>query len=86
MEFLEEIKEKFKNNLDISALNYKIYILGNTGALIFGIKDISLMSDNKIILNLKKQKLEINGTNLHIKSYGKGEIFLGGKINKAELL
>lgn len=86
MEFFEEIKNKLKKDLNLDALGYKIYILDNVGTVVMGVRDIALFTDTKIIVNLKKNKIELNGVNLHIKAYSKNDILIGGKINKVEIL
>ena len=86
MEFFEEIKNKLKKDLNLDTLGYKIYILDNIGTVVMGVRDIAVFTDTKIIVNLKKNKIELNGVNLHIKDYSKNDILIGGKINKVEIL
>lgn len=85
MDFIDEIMEQFKK-VELENLPYKIYLMGNRGAIIYNVKDIGLMTDTQIVLNLKKNKLNIIGINLYLKSFQKGEIFVCGKILKMEIL
>lgn len=85
MDFSDDIKGIFKNII-FDNLSYKAYLMGSKGIVLFGVKDLIDFSDTEIVINLKKQKVRLKGTNLLIKSFNKNEIYIEGKVLNLEII
>ncbi len=65
--------------------SYRVTIVGERGVYIEGILKIIDVKDDRIILSVKKGKLNVFGSSLKLKSYYEKDIAIIGKVIKIEL-
>lgn len=82
MSFIEEIYDSFKQ----TNADNRFVVIGMNCAYFEGVKSIDKLTNSLIILQMKKQKLGIEGTNLTIKKYCSGDVSIKGQIAKVALI
>ena len=70
---------------EYAPLPFSLYIAGERGARVTGVKRICLIGTSAITLAVKGGELAISGEDLFVRSYGEGDVVIGGKISGAEV-
>ena len=79
MAFIEDTL-KLLGLSEIVPYSHRVTLLGKSGAIIEGVKKITVYSEKRVEFLIKGCILIISGENLKIIKYGEGEVTLKGKI------
>ncbi|HAE89317.1 MAG TPA: hypothetical protein DCG79_05605 [Clostridiales bacterium] len=80
MAFCEDVKRIFGEDFGAEVL------LGFSGAVVSGHKGLSLISDEEVVVRLKKGGVRIAGECLCVKKASPTEIFVAGRVRAVEFL
>lgn len=83
MSFFCDLMKSF--NIDDLKNETTLSMILGVGIMIVGNIKIQTLGEEQIVVSSKKQKIEITGTDLKIKSMTKGEIVVGGNIKNLSL-
>ncbi|MBE5742844.1 MAG: hypothetical protein E7360_05995 [Clostridiales bacterium] len=79
MSFIEDTL-KLLGLSEIAPYSHRITLYGKSGALIEGVKKITVYSQNRVEFLIKGSILVVLGEGIKITKYGEGEVALTGKI------
>lgn len=81
--FVDEIGEKLA--LKDSKLPFVISILGESGAVISGVKTVVLTLPNEIKVRVKGGEIKVVGESLSVREMGGGDMYFAGDIKSVEI-
>ena len=74
----------FKNPNDSACA--RCVIVPGGGGYFEGVKSVGDFSDEKIVIYFPRQAVEICGTNLAIKKYYDGDLYIGGQVSAVRMV